>query len=208
MNESRLWRWSLIAVLTLAAAGLWHRSSQSATAESARMAAPGGTVATLDLNSVLENLEERQERERELMSMIEERQARLKAMENQLQQSQSDLKILAEKSKEWFAQREQTARLSMALRIEQEIAKGTVDEKRKNLSFELFSKINDAAARYAAREGISVVISSDIRADIPFDASEQQFQAAMVSRRVLYASESTDISQAVAQMMNNEHKAK
>lgn len=208
MSESRAWRWALVGVGLAMSAGLWRISTQSASAERASALAPACCVATIDLNSVLEALDERKERETELQNLIKDLQAKLDSQKKQAQQAQDDLKILPEKSKDWFAKREDAARLALRLRSEEELSKALVEDKRKQLSLELFNKIKDAAARYAKREGYALIVSSDMRAEIPDDAPEQQVQAAMVGRRVLFAGDGTDISQGVSQMMNNEFKAR
>ncbi len=207
MNESRLWRWALVASGGLIAASLW--SASQPTAEARRPAAADKCcVATIDLNGVLETLEERQVREKELQEYIKSLQAKLDDMKKQGQQAQDDLKILPERGKDWEAKREEVVRIGMRLEGEDKLAKALVEEKRKKLSLDLFNKIKDAASRYAQKEGYAVVVSDDAAVEIPLDAPEQQVQAAMVSRRLLYRADASDISAAVAQMMNTEFKAR
>lgn len=207
MNESRIWRWSLVVALGAGAVGLWQLSAQPAAAQP-KGAAPGCCVGVIDLNTVLESMEERKVRENELQDFIKTKQARLEDMKKQTQSAQSDLKVLPQRGKEWFSKRDEVAGLAISLRGEEELAKAQVEEKRKLMSLELFSKIKEAAARYASQQGYSVVISSDASVDIPDEMPEQQVQAAMVARRLMYANDGADISANVAQMLNNEFKAK
>lgn len=206
-REYAIWRWSLVASLSALGLGVFLTGSKPAEA---RRLADSGTccVATLDLNSVLENLEERKVRETELQALIAKYQEQLDEIKRLGQQAQDDLKILPEKSKDWEAKREEAVRLGMRLRGEEELAKALVEDKRKRLSLDLFNKINAAAAKYAQGNGFAVVINSDTRVEIPAEAPEQQVQAAMVGRRVFYRADATDISQAVAQAMNTEFQAR
>lgn len=208
MSEHGVWRWCLIIVGAGIGVGLWHAGHPQAEARRSAMLAPACCVATIDLNVVLEALDERKVRETELQDFIRVRQAKLEEMKKKAQQAQDDLKILPEKSKDWIAKREEAASLALQLRAEEELAKALVEDKRKGLSLELFNKIKDGASKYAQKEGYALVISNDARAEIPEDAPEQQLQAALVARRVLHASDTADISQAVALQMNNEFKAR
>lgn len=207
MNHTGTWRWALVACSGLIGIGLLNLSLT--TAEARRpLAADKCCVATLDLNGVLGSLEEREVREKELQAFIQTLQGRLDDLKKQAQQAQDDLKILPERTKDWKAKREDAIRLAMRLEGEDKLAKALVEDERKKLSLDLFTKIKDAAGRYAQREGYILVISNDSGVEIPVEAPEQQVQAAMVGRRVLYRADASDISQAVSQLMNTEFKAR
>lgn len=207
MNDNRIWRWSLVACGGLIGVGLLNLSLTPADARRPA-AADKCCAATLDLNAVLGALDEREVREKELQAFIQSLQTKLEDLKKQAQQAQDDLKILPERTKDWKAKREDAIRLAMRLEGEDKLAKALVEDERKKLSLDLFNKIRDAAARFAQREGYALVISSDSTVEIPLEAPEQQVQGAMVSRRLLYRADGTDISQAVGQMMNTEFKAR
>jgi Skp family chaperone for outer membrane proteins len=205
MNEQRLWRWSLVACAGLLGVGLFTLAQPAAQA---RRPAPACCVAAVDLNGVLTTLDERTVRERELNEYIQTQTAKLENLKKQAEQAQADLKVLPERSKDWEAKREEAIRLAMSLEGEEKLAKALVEDKRKQMSIGLFNKIKDAATRFAQKEGYLFVINSDAGVEIPTDLPETQVQNAMVGRRLLYRAETTDISQAVAQMMNTEFKAR
>ncbi len=194
----------LLAVLVIVAS-VWKYGTAEAVAQ---RSSAGCCVATLDLNAVLESIEERKEREKELQAFIGTQETKIKELGKEAQQGQDDLKILPQSTKAWQEKREQVIRAGARFRIEQELAKGLVEEKRKNMHLDLFRKINDAAGRYARKEGIAIVISSDAAQQIPDDIQEQAAHSAILNRRVIFADSALDISQAVASMMNNEFKAR
>ena len=117
-------------------------------------------------------------------------------------------KVLPGGSPEGEAKAEEFVRLQMSLESETKLAKALIDNKQKKMHIDLFNKINDAARRYAEREGYQIVISSDADVRIPPTATEDQVQGAIVNRRVLFAAAPVEISAAVAQMMNNEYQAR
>lgn len=207
MNEHRIWRWSLAACAGLIGVGLFTMTEPAADAR--RPAADAKCCAALlDLNGVLTSLDERAVRERELQEFIQAQTAKLDELKRSAQAAQDDLKVLPERSRDWESKREEAVRLAMRYEGEEKLAKALVDDKRKKLSLDLFNKIRESAGRYAQREGYTLVINNDSEVQIPIDMSEQQVQAAMVSRRVLYRADGAEISQAVAQMMNTEFKAR
>ena len=207
----RLWRWSFLAVAALAVAGLWRAGSQQAQAERATLQTPC-CVGVLDLNTVLSTLTERESRESELREFIQSKESKLDAIKKQGLQAQKELedmrKVLPVGSPEAEAKAEEAVRLQMTLKAESELAQALVENKQKKMHLELFTRINDAARRYAEREGLLIVLSSDAGFRIPPSATEEQTQSAIVGRRVLFAAEPVDISAGVAQMMNNEFKAR
>lgn len=207
----RFWRWAFLAVAALAAAGFWRAGGQQAQAERASFQGPC-CVGVLDLNSVLSSLSERESREAELREFIQSKESKLDAIKKQGQQAQKELedmrKVLPASSPESDAKAEDAVRLQMTLKAESELAQALVENKQKKMHVELFNKINDAARRYAEREGLLIVLSTDTGFRIPPSATEEQTQSAIVGRRVLYAAETVDISTGVAQMMNNEFKAR
>lgn len=207
MRSEKAWRWALVAALGLVAAGLWRTGSQSASAERA-MLAPGCCVATLDLNTVMEALDERKEREKELEAYIREREAKLQDLAKNGQTMQSDLKLLTKGTPEYLAKREELVRLNGQFQVEGELSKKLVEEKRKQMRLALFEKIKASAEKIAKAQGISVLISSDASVEIPDDASENSVQGAILSRRVLFQDPSIDLSDVVSKAMNNEFKAR
>lgn len=207
MNSQQTWRWAMVGCIGLVGVGLLNLGTNQASARRPA-AADKCCVATLDLNGVLSTLEEREVREKELQAFIQGLQTKLDELKKSAQQAQDDLKVLPERTKDWKNKREEAIRLAMRLEGEDKLAKALVEDERKKLSLDLFTKIKDAAGRFAQREGYVLVISNDSAVEIPIEAPEQQVQAAMVGRRVLYRADASDISQAVAQMMNTEFKAR
>jgi Skp family chaperone for outer membrane proteins len=98
-------------------------------------------------------------------------------------------------------------RFEAQFRLETEIAERTLAEHQKLMQLALFNKITEAVRAYADREGIDVVLTNDSGVEIPQDLSDQQFLAAVTGRRVVFASDAIDITEEVAQAMNNEYRA-
>lgn len=207
MRNTQVWRWAFLASVFSLALGLWRLGGQSAAAERPA-AAPACCAATIDLNGVLEALEERKSREKELQAFIGELEKKVNDLGKLGQQAQDDLKVLPKGGKEWEKKRDELVELNFRFKFESEFSKAKAENRRKLMHLELFQKIKDAAAKYAKAQGVAIVISSDSEVDIPENAPENQVQAAIVSRRIIHADRSVDISDAVSLQMNNEFKAR
>lgn len=210
-TSDRFWRWTVLAVAVCATAALWRMGDRQAQAERATFDA-SCCVAALDLNEVLSSLVERESREAELKSFIASKQSKLGGIEQQVQQVKKELedmqKVLPGGAPEGEAKAEEFVRLQMMLEGETKLSKALIENKQKKMHLDLFNKIVDATRRFAEREGYQIVVSSDAAFRIPLQASEDQVQGAIVNRRIMYAGVGVEISGAVAQMMNNEFKAR
>ncbi len=204
------WRASALAAALLLGAGVWRLGgggTQPAAAERLELAA-SCCVASLDLNKALEKLDERTEREKELQAFVTTLEAELKKLSDQGKQAEEDLKILPQGSPEWRNKRDEAVRLAARLQAEREASQAIALDRQKRLQVDLFAKIKDAAARFAEREGFMIVIADDSAQTIPDNANDQQVQAAILGRRLIFASPATDISEGVARMMNTEFKGR
>ena len=206
MRTDGIWRGALLGALVFAAAGLWRLGDRPVEARSVLLAPE--SVATMDINTVLENLQERQVREDELKQFFSELEGNVNRLEAELTQAKKDLEPLAPGSQQFKEKRNQIVRLQLKVEGEAQLARALADERRKLMHKELFDKIVAATRQYADREGICIVLSDDSNIEIPIDeVNGNQMQAAIVGRRVLYSCDASDISLFVAEMMNNQYRA-
>jgi Skp family chaperone for outer membrane proteins len=173
----------------------------------ARVVEAQGRLATIEINAVLEKLDERTTSEQELQGYILVLEGRVQGMEQELKSKNEEIQLLPQDDPEYQTTAEDIIRRSFALRAEGELAQALAEKKRKEIQLALFNKISDATGRYAKREGIGIVIANDSTEEIPAGATAQQVQGAILTRKVIWADESLDISGAVASMMNNEYRA-
>lgn len=194
------------ALALLAAAALFNRS---ATAENAALAlAPQAVpVASIDINKVLNKLDEKTDREKELTGYFKTLTDSLENTKKELDAEKANLNILPPNTPEFDSAREKVVKLTAKLRLDQEMSQALADDRRMRMQLALFNKIRSATQRLAKKEGYGLVFSDDSGAEIPSTASAEQIQSSVVSRRVIYSDPSVDISEQVANMMNNEYKA-
>ncbi|MEM1165475.1 MAG: OmpH family outer membrane protein [Planctomycetota bacterium] len=202
-HANEIWRWSVVVALLLVAGVGWRLSERSATAA---MAARPSHVATIELANVLDQLDEKSVRERELQGEIDGRKARVESLAERVQQLQDQLNVVQGTS-EAAGVAERFLLAQAELRAEQEISQAIVESRKKSFELEFFNRIREAAQVYAEREGYDLVITSDASRMIRPELPTQQVQVLIGSHRVLYASDATDITNAVAVYMNNQFRA-
>jgi len=206
MRNYTLWRSAALLVALVAAAGIWRLGTPVASAQRGG-ASTCCCVASLDLNAVLGNLDERVARETELQGFIRSKEDELKKLDEKIKRLQDDLNILPENSPEWKGKREELLRANVGLRSERELSSALAEEMQTNMQLELFNKIRDAAARYAEQQSYAMVIVDDSEVEIPQPRSPDDFrqvEGAIVSRRVMFTAQCSDITEDVARMMNTE----
>lgn len=205
-HENRIFKWAALGVAAAIAAGVWTGRGDNAAFAQGSTAAGPTRVAVLDVPEVLERLDEKGEREAEFQLDIAMWQAQLDDATASLRALEGELEVLPEDDPQFQAKQNEMIVLEVRRRTLNELATRRVEDRRVQLQAELFTKIIDAARRYAQREGLDIVITSDRDAMIPANAPPGQVQAAIASRRVVFASETIDLTSAVAQFMNNEFK--
>lgn len=174
---------------------------------SAQVANRAARVAVIDLNKVLDQLDEKTFRERQLEGFLKGLEESVNEIGNQLKQAREELKILKSGTPAFIAKREEVLRLTARVQAEAQAAKVLAEEKKKTMQVDLYEKIGDATREFAKKNALDLVLVDDSKEKIPQDASPQQAQAAMINKRVMFAAADVDISDLVAQQMNNEFKA-
>jgi len=191
----------LSVVAALAIATGWR-----ATAQNGRAAPTPTRVASVDLARVFESLEERVARESELKSFIDQQNTLIKDKGDRLEAAKQDLELLVQGSPERRRKAEDVARLRVDLEVQGRFSEQLIDRRRAEVFSALFAKIETAVAALATEQGYDLVLNNDAGAPVPGN-TEAETRTAMASRRVLYAGDGLDISDALVRRMNNDWNA-
>lgn len=206
MRSDKLWRWALVGALVVIGAGIWRGGTVPAQAQAG---ASGGNccVAVVRLNEVLNKLNEKAIRENELKAFFEEREGVVNAILSNLKSIEEELRLMPRDAPDRRTKLEERARLAARAEAEAKIAQAVAEDRKKRMELEMFEQIRTAAGEIAKRQGLSVVLSDDSDIDVPETAGYREVQMSMISRRLLYAGSSVDISSQVATYMNNQFKS-
>lgn len=200
MKSSTSLPFALALAALIVSVGAWR-----AGANSAMSTARPVTVATVDLERVINNLNELSDRQQELDSFVANLKAQVEAMDKELRDGQSALRILPPESEDFERKLVEVRRLTAKLEIEGRLTTTLIDERKGAIYADLFRKINDAASRLAKQGGYDLVLCNDSAGEVPRAPTEAQIRGMIVSRRLLHAGDSFDITEDLVQMMNNEH---
>lgn len=169
--------------------------------------AAGGKVGTIDLNKVLDQLDEKTFRERQLEGFLKTLEDNVNDRAKALKSGREELNILIKGTPSYVAKREEVLRQTAQVQAEAQAAKVLAEEKKKTMQVDLYDKIGDACREFAKKNGYDLIVVDDSKEKIPEDANPQQAQAAMVNKRVMFAAADIDVSDQIASQMNNEFKA-
>lgn len=188
--------------LVAAMAATWSAGAR----QGARSAARPATIATIDVQKVVNSLDELVEREQELNAYRESLKARVQTKDKALVDAQSALKLLPQKSPEYRQKWEEARRLTVELKMEGDISVQLIDEKRGAIWADIFRKVLDASGRLASQNGYDLVINNDASEGVPENVSENNIRALIAARRTMFAAPTLDATDELISMMNNEHK--
>ncbi len=196
----RLNQWSipiLVAALLVVGTAAWRAGAQGG-------AQPSTKVATVNLTALVDLLDERVTREEELRAFIQLQNQKIQDQGDLLELATADMEALAGQARRRKA--EEVAQLRIEIEVLGRFAEQLVDRRRAEVFADLFDKMRQATATVAQQNGYALVINNDSVGETPRD-TEAQIRAVMSGRRVLFAAESTDITDAVARLLNNEWNA-
>jgi Skp family chaperone for outer membrane proteins len=170
------------------------------------------SVAVVDVGRVLEALDEKAVEVARLGQFGQQLADEVQKIQDQRDAANADLDVLPKGTPQWEDKQNEAIRLEMKLQSEKEFAKFRLNKEKQRTKLELFNKIVEAAGTYAEREGYDIVLNDDRDMSIPPEQlgqlTDAQFESFVQSRRLIFATDASDITDEVAQMMNTQFKAR
>ncbi len=195
---------ALAALAMVATSLVW---TNAANANAARPPAQPTAIATVDLPAILDGLEEKGRHEADLQSVIQTSQAKLDDLTKRLADIEDDLKMIPRDSAEWRAKFGEGLELQQQAEARKQILTQTISLQRGDSLRALYLKIEAGIKKIAEREGYDMVLLDDSKFPLPQQAADTNMERAILSKTVLYAHDSVDITQAVITLVNNEYRA-
>ena len=194
---------TLGVVAILALVGAWGLTSPSAQARITSMLAGPTAVATIDIDAVLQQLDERATLEEELKALGAELENDVNSMKASAEEKQGDLELFEPGSPDFVRTQRELQLADAEWRLRAEFAQRVIREQQTRLQRTLFNRILDTCRDYAEREGWDIVLLDDSTEGIDPRMSAEQFSAFVSTRSVVYRNDTVDITNAVATAMNN-----
>lgn len=206
MKGEQLWRWSLVGSLALLGGAVLSVGTAAVNANSGMFAPVAEPVAVVDLQALIDLLDERAQREQDLQAFGAELENKVNVIRKQLQSKADEIQTASNaRAGQLF---EEIVRLRANLAAEEQYVTTIANERLTRLKRDLYQKVLTAVKEYADSAGYSLVISNDAAASLPpVGEGLGALESTMVSRKVLYARNTIDITQAVANRMNADYKS-
>lgn len=177
-------------------------------ATGSRMQAPKTPIiAVVDLEEVINNLKEREDRAEVIKAKAREADERLKPIEDRVKSLAQQLESLPTGTPERARKQDEVKEVMFRGEFERQLALKVINEMGINMFRDLYLKVDNAAERIAKKNGYDVVLVSDEKAEIPSGDNEAALKRAMLMKRMLFVNPQLDITREVIQTMNNEYAA-
>jgi Skp family chaperone for outer membrane proteins len=200
----------LAAVLALAGASLSGAqtvpsASRAAGTPSVAPAAPAPTkLAVVNLVQLFNDLLERRDNETTLDNMRRGFEEDNRKLQDALKDMDKNLSSFGVGTPEYKKAQDDYLKKGMELQSFGSFAQQKLFIEQRLYTTTLYRKINDAIAKYAAANGIAIVFVAD-SANVERATTPEGLQAAINTRKILYADASFDITAKITQTMNTEY---
>ncbi|MGQ0629009.1 MAG: OmpH family outer membrane protein [Phycisphaerales bacterium] len=198
MTVSRTALTVLVASAALAAAAL------TTVAVPLAKGPPAPVVATLNLETLIGALTEKNVREGELKGFAEGLQGELTTLGNEI--SELNTKMPAMSVEERKAAAPKVLEKQFNAKVKKELYEALIDQRRGEIFKGLYEKITASAKRLADRNGYTVVFASDEAVKVP-NGPSNEIERTITLKRFIYVAKEHDVTQELIAMMNNEWAA-
>lgn len=184
---------SAVALLVLGIAGAYAQQ---------RMMAEPTAVAVLDLQQLLQSLDERTEREADVARERERLQQEAEERRSRIQQIRNELDLLKAGTSNFRKKQAELQKAAIELNVWTQYQQQRVNRETGLMIEDLYRKSLDATEVVAKDLGYDVVLFKESSPDFNYE-NPQQLSTQIQIRKVLWSADEVDITEAVAQRMNN-----
>jgi Skp family chaperone for outer membrane proteins len=177
----------------------------NASATAARKAAQPVAVATVDIVKIIDGLEERVVLEKDLQVRTDARQNQLNEVLEQLKILQANIEEAGDRTTDAYKEQvRQFYELRAVAEARREALSQIISIDLGSVRREMFLKVTDAVGRIAQREGYDIVMLDDSLFPLPENAADADVYRAIITKGIIYRQDTTDITDDVVTLMNNE----
>ena len=161
-----------------------------------------GTVATIDLERVFSNLDEKGAADIRLQALADDLQKESEAKSRDIELLEQNLDLFPAGSEKFQEAMEDFQEATVKLRSFVAFGRSKIDFQKGVTLRRLYTSIKEATRVLADQEGYALVVVDD--SIVPFQSgTEADMMRQISARRILYASPRVDITNAIIMQMNN-----
>lgn len=184
---------SAVALLALGIAGAYAQQ---------RMMAEPTAVAVLDLQQLLQSLDERTEREADVAREREGLQQEAEERRSRIQQIRNELDMLKAGTSNFREKQAELQKAAIELNVWTQYQQQRVNRETGLMIEDLYRKCLDAVGEAAEDMGYDIVLFKESSPDFNYE-NPQELSTQIQVRKLLWSADEVDITEAVAQRMNN-----
>jgi Skp family chaperone for outer membrane proteins len=194
----RSFNWPAAVLLAVLAGVIGH------TTKANRPSAPSAptVVASLNLETVFQGLEERAAADAKLTALAEGYDAEGQKRRDEIELLRQDLDLYAPGSPQFHEASQDVGRKGFELQAYLDFAVRKLDAEKSRSLRDIYASLKEAVESVANDNGYDVVFVDDSVVDLPANASETETMRQISARRMLYTSDVIDITQEVIARMN------
>ncbi|MHC4446333.1 MAG: OmpH/Skp family outer membrane protein, partial [Planctomycetota bacterium] len=161
-----------------------------------------GTVATVDLERVFSNLDEKVAADIRLQALADDLQKQSEAQTREIELLEQNLDLFPAGSEKYQEAEEKFLEATVKLQAYVEFGRRKIDFQKGATLNRLYMSIKGAARLLAERDGYAIVVVDDSIVELQ-SGTEAEMTRQISARRMLYASPRIDITDALIRQMNN-----
>ena len=184
---------SALALIVVAFAGAYAQN---------RMTAEPTAVAVVDLQKLLQSLDERTEREADVARQRERLQQQAEQKRSRIQQIRNELDMLKAGTPKFREKQAELQKAAIELNVWTQYQQQRINRETGLMIEDLYRKCLDAVEATAEDAGYDMVFFKESSPDFNYE-NPQQLSTQIQVRKLLWSTDEIDITDAVAQRMNN-----
>lgn len=170
-------------------------------------AAPKTSVAIVNLEKLMAQLDETEVLNKELKSTFDKRKKEFEEVVNRARALETERDMLPAESRERRQKAADAAEAKKMAEARHTIYQALIDLDNGELIRAMYTKIIASINSFSQKEGVDLVMLDDRGITLPTSATQSQVNSAIQAKRVLFASDTIDITDRLAKIMNADYNS-
>jgi Skp family chaperone for outer membrane proteins len=164
-------------------------------------------IAVIDVEKVFNALVERNDMQQQLQAYLTQLNDELKKLDGEAKAAFETARALPDGAEKNSAV-QKAIEMQATAQARKQVFEALADRRSSESFRQLFAKISAGGRKIAETRGLNLVIATDENVSVPVGASSTDVQRVISLKRIVYASPTLDITDALIQLLNSEYTKK
>jgi len=164
-------------------------------------------IAVIDVEKVFNALVERNDMQQQLQAYLTQLNDELKKLDGEAKAAFETARALPDGAEKNSAV-QKAIEMQATAQARKQVFEALADRRQSESFRQLFAKISIGGRKIAETRGLNLVIATDENVSVPVGASSTDVQRVISLKRIVYASPTLDITDALIQLLNSEYTKK